>query len=202
MNLAELIRYLGSIAEDFEHDSSSALEDLRDISVLIDGRIPYYDGHLLRVRDYTGIIARAIGLSEHELVSAEVASLLHDVGKLAIDYRILLKDSVLNPIEHSIVLKHSVIGYYMLQGFSGFNDALLGIKHHHERFDGTGYPSGYAGQKIPLISRIITVADAYDAMTSERPYRYIMDRDRAQLELKKNSGSQFDPIIVDAFLRS
>jgi HD-GYP domain-containing protein (c-di-GMP phosphodiesterase class II) len=202
MNISELTHYLSRIGEELNDDTSQALEELRDVCELIDGSIPYRDGHAQRVANYALKIAQSLCLEEYELVRLEIASLLHDLGKLILDDHILLKRTVLTAAEKQVIQTHPVLGCCMLEDSFKFVDVLNGIKHHHEWFDGSGYPSGYARNKIPLHSRIIAVADAYDAMTSWRPYRKPKTKSRALEELIVYAGTQFDPVIVALFIRA
>jgi HD-GYP domain-containing protein (c-di-GMP phosphodiesterase class II) len=202
MNISELSRYLNHIGEELNDNTSLALEELRDVSELIDGSMPYGDGHAKRVADYALEIAESLCFKEYELVKLEVSSLLHDLGKLILDDNILLKQTGLTATEKQVIQTHPVLGCCMLEDSFRFVDVLNGIKHHHEWFDGSGYPSGYARNKIPLISRIIAVADAYDAMTSWRPYRKPKTKTKALEELISFAGTQFDPVIVALFIRT
>jgi HD-GYP domain-containing protein (c-di-GMP phosphodiesterase class II) len=201
IDLDEIIRCLGVVAATLQEDPERALRDLRKIGAKIDSHVPYRDGHSLRVTDYCLEIAEHLGFDENEKVVLEVAALLHDFGKIGIDENILLKPSTLNEYEKNEVEMHVMRGYYMLAGFNELIEALKGIKSHHEFYDGTGYPEGLSKGHIPLIGRIIAVADAYDAMTSERPYRDAMTRDEAITELRRVAGSQFDPAIVRIFIK-
>lgn len=201
INLDEIIRCLSVVAQTLRENPKKALKDLRGIGEEIDRKVPYRDGHSIRVTDHCLSIAEDLGFSENEKVVLEVAALLHDFGKIGIDERILLKPEGLNEKEKTEVSMHVMRGYYMLAGFSELIEALRGIRTHHEYYDGSGYPEGLAKGDIPLIGRIIAVADAFDAMTSERPYRKAMTRQAAIDELKRASGTQFDPAIVKIFLK-
>ena len=201
INLDEIIRCLSTVAQTLRENPKKALKDLRDIGEEIDRNVPYRDGHSIRVTDYCLSIADDLGFSENEKVVLEVAALLHDFGKIGIDERILLKPGELNEHEKTEVSMHVMRGYYMLAGFSELIEALRGIKTHHEYYDGSGYPEGLVKGDIPLIGRIIAVADAYDAMTSERPYRKAMTKQAAIEELKRVSGSQLDPAIVKIIIK-
>lgn len=201
INLDEIIRCLSIVARTLHENSKQALKDLRNIGGEIDRKIPYRDGHSIRVTDYCLNIADDLGFSEKEKVVLEVAALLHDFGKIGIDENILLKPEALTSDERNEITMHVMRGYYMLAGFNELIEALEGIRTHHEYYDGSGYPEGLAKGDIPLIGRIIAVADAFDAMTSERPYRKAMTKQVAIEELKRASGSQFDPAIVKIFLK-
>lgn len=135
------------------------------------------------------------------MVILEAAALLHDFGKIGIDEEILLKPSSLTVQEKQEIEKHVLRGYYMLDGFSELEEVIKGVKSHHERYNGLGYPEGLAEDSIPLIGRIIAVVDAYDAMTNDRPYRKARTKQEAIEELKKFSGKQFDPEIVEVFVK-
>jgi len=201
INLDEIIRCLSIVARTLHENPKQALKDLRDIGEVMDRKIPYRDGHSIRVTDYCLSIADDLGFSENEKVVLEVAALLHDFGKIGIDENILLKPETLTSDERNEITMHVMRGYYMLAGFNELIEALKGIRTHHEYYDGSGYPEGLAKGDIPLIGRIIAVADAFDAMTSERPYRKAMTKQVAIEELKRASGSQFDPAIVKIFLK-
>lgn len=200
LHLDEIIACLGRIAQILQDKPLNALRDLREISSLIDSQIPYRDGHNQRVSEYSLKIGKRVGLSEKKMVNLEAAALLHDFGKIGINESILLKPGALTKAERIEVELHVLRGYYILQGFSELANALAGVRYHHEHFDGSGYPDGLSKQDIPLLGRIIAIADAYDAMTSERPYRKARSKDEAIVELKKYSGKQFDPEIVDLFI--
>lgn len=201
IDLADIIKCLSTVAETLKEDPKRALKDLRKIGAEIDSKVPYRDGHNLRVTDYCLAIADALGFSAHEKVALEVAALLHDFGKIGINEDILLKPRKLNEQEKREISMHVMRGYYMLAGFNELIEALRGVRSHHEYYDGSGYPEGLMHEEIPLMGRIIAVADAFDAMTSERPYRSARTQEEAIAELKRCSGSQFDPIIVEVFLQ-
>ena len=201
INLDEIIRTLGIVALTLRENPKKALKDLRKIGENIDKQIPYRDGHILRVTEYARAIAEEIGFTEEEKVILEVAALLHDFGKIGIDESILLQPRKLTEMEKEEVDMHVVRGYYMLAGFNELIEALSGVKSHHEHFNGSGYPEGLKKGEIPIIARIIAVADAYDAMTSKRPYRKALTKEEAIKELKANAGTQFDPAIVRIFIK-
>ncbi|WP_069998494.1 PAS domain S-box protein [Cellulosilyticum sp. I15G10I2] len=153
-----------------------------------------------RVSQFCEAIARALNLSEEEIRELRTAGLMHDIGKIAIDISILDKPRLLNAAERSEIERHSEIGYQILRSINEFTRLAEFVLAHHERWDGRGYPRGLKGEEIPIGARIIAIADAYDAMTSERPYREQLSQEEAIEELRKNAGSQFDPEIVKAFL--
>ena len=130
-----------------------------------------------------------------------MAGLLHDIGKIGIPDAILTKDSKLDDNEYSQIKEHPVIGAHILGDAEVFKDIIPIVKHHHERYDGHGYPSQLSGEDIPYMARILTIADCFDAMTARRPYKKPLSVSYAVSELKKNSGTQFDPELVNVFIR-
>lgn len=168
-------------------------------------RDPYTYGHCCRVARNARLLAKAAGLNEFEQKVIELASLFHDLGKLGIPDTVLLKPGRLTPEEEAIMRAHPVKSAEIIQPLSGisfFKSSLPGIRHHHERIDGLGYPDGTSGDKIPLEARIILIADTYDAMTTTRPYRKALAREIAYKELRQFAGRQFDPHLVGVFLKS
>ena len=168
----------------------------------IDAKDPYTRGHSARVMRFSVIIARSMGMKEAALEEIKVAALLHDVGKIGIDDAILKKPSNLTDEEFAIMKQHPVKGAKIFEKIGKKASALDGMKHHHERFDGKGYPDGLAGENIPLVARIITVADIVDAMISTRPYSRPMTFDAAVARVNEISGSVVDPRVTEAFNRA
>lgn len=152
------------------------------------------------IADLSADLARAVGLSDGDVDRIRTASLLHDVGKLAIPDEILSKPAALTAVEWRTIVEHPRIGQVVLEQAGAIRDAAMIVLHHHERFDGAGYPHGLAGGDIPIGSRIVAIADAYEAMISERPYKRAMSHAEAIAELRRHRGVQFDPELVDAFL--
>jgi HD-GYP domain-containing protein (c-di-GMP phosphodiesterase class II) len=147
-------------------------------------------------------LAAALNCSVQETYEIELSALLHDIGKIGIPDSILGKPSRLETNEFEIMKSHPARSAKILEKITSFKNLIPGIKFHHERYDGLGYPDGLAGENIPLAARIVLIADTYDAMTSTRPYRKGLDHQIAVNEIKKCSGSQFDPYLVEVFLQA
>jgi putative nucleotidyltransferase with HDIG domain len=178
------------------------LESLRAVIAGLEEKDSYTHGHSIRVAEYSVMIAEEIGLSEAQVHEVEVSALFHDIGKIGIPDHILMKPARLTPAEFEIMKSHPVRSAQIMEKISALKNLIPGIRHHHERYDGLGYPDGLREEEIPLYARIILVADTYDAMTSTRPYRLALNKEIAFHELKNCSGTQFDPTLVDAFLRA
>jgi HD-GYP domain-containing protein (c-di-GMP phosphodiesterase class II) len=166
---------------------------------LIDLRDRYTGGHSQRVARYVRAIALQMGLPDELTDTAIFAASLHDIGKIGVPDHVLLKAGRLDDDEFNWIRKHPEWGWIALRNVNGFEQAALLVLHHHERLDGAGYPSGLRGTEIPLGSRIIAVADSYDALTTNRPYRTARTREEALAELQRCVGTQFDPEVVGAF---
>jgi putative nucleotidyltransferase with HDIG domain len=169
---------------------------------LLEAKDPYTKGHSDRVADFTEQIARAMGLPADKIELLRRAAQLHDIGKLVIDERILNKTSPLTGEEAEVIHQHPQTGRDILQPVAFDKELLDIVGSHHERYDGSGYPDKLRGESLDLACQIIPVADAYDAMTSNRSYRPAMSKEEAVAILKKNSGSQFNPKVIDAFLKT
>lgn len=182
-----------------QHETDHALVALADS---IDKRDQYTYQHSMRVATLSGEIAQAMGLTARDVDLLVAAARVHDLGKIATDNRVLFKQSSLTDEERRLIQAHPAEGGELASRFSMFREGRRFIRHHHERWDGKGYPDGIAGTDIPLGARIIAVADSYDAMTSDRPYRRALPHEVAMIELQRGSGTQFDPTVVEAFLAS
>ena len=167
----------------------------------LDAKSPWSKGHSERTEKYAEKIARAMGLEERSIKNLMIASLLHDIGKIGTYDSLLEKEKTLTEEELDIIRQHPEHGVKILGGIRQLKGILPTIKHHHEHYDGKGYPSGLKAEQIPLWARILHVADSYDAMTADRPYRKALGEADAIRELKENSGTQFDPGVVDVFLK-
>lgn len=161
---------------------------------------PNYPHHAERVARLARMIASNMGMSTDEIYDAEKAGLLHDIGKIQIDGVILSKPGHLTDQEFEEVKRHTVLGRLILKPIGFMGPILEAIEHHHERFDGAGYPHGLKGEEIPLLARILAVAEAYDGMTAKKHYADALSSEEAIQEIKNGRGTAFDPVIVDAFL--
>ncbi len=175
---------------------------LEALVTALDARDTETEGHSIRVTEYTMELARLMNITDHEFLDAlNKAALLHDIGKIGIPDAILRKPGKLTPEEWEIMKKHPLIGYEIIKKIKFLERSAPIVLHHHERWDGKGYPDGLKGEEIPLGSRIFAVADTIDAMTSDRPYRKALTFEIVSDELKKFKGIQFDPRVVDAFFK-
>jgi hypothetical protein len=189
--------------------SSGRYQELKDLLVgltrsltsALDAKDPYTYGHSERVARIAVELGRELGLNDDELGDIYLAGLLHDVGKIGVRDTVLGKVGALTPEEFEHIKQHVTIGYTILSGLRQIRNLLPGVLHHHERYDGRGYPDGLAGEAIPLMARILAVADAYDAMSTNRPYRDAMAYRRVEEILAEGAGKQWDARIVEAFER-
>jgi HD-GYP domain-containing protein (c-di-GMP phosphodiesterase class II) len=199
-NTEEINYCLQEIGQALKENPSQAIKEIMQAGLIIDRLVPYRDGHSLRVCNYALLIAQNLKLCKKEMIMIEVSAILHDIGKIGLDNSILLKPEKLTKSEKKEIEKHALIGYIILHSFIDTSQILDGVRYHHEFWDGTGYPHGLRNNEIPLISRVIAVADAFDAMTSYRPYRSIYSKNKAITELKKFASIQFDAKMVRIFL--
>jgi HD-GYP domain-containing protein (c-di-GMP phosphodiesterase class II) len=184
----------------YEDLNAMFLGTLESLTASIDAKDKYTCGHSRRVAMLTRQLAAASGCDANTLHRMHIAGLVHDVGKIGVPERVLVKPGNLDEEEFDWIRRHPEIGHRILRDIPHFDDVLAGVQFHHERWDGGGYPAGIAGTEIPLVARMIAIADAFDAMTSSRTYREGMSRERVLAELKQCAGSQFDPTLVPIFL--
>ena len=188
---------LSNTRQQLEKNYMESIETLRH---MVDAKDPYTRGHSDRVAEYSVLIGKKMGLSNEDLKRLHTGGLFHDIGKIGIPDNILFKNSKLSQEEYSKIKDHASIGSQILSKATIFNDIIPIVKYHHERFDGKGYPENLAGEEIPLMARITSVADTFDAMYSKRVYKDKMEMGDIVDEIAKNKGTQFDPRIADVFL--
>ncbi len=174
---------------------------IRALTGAIDAKDSYTNGHSGRVAKYSREIAYRLGKSSKELAEVYNIALLHDVGKIGIPLTIINKPGRLTEEEYQIIKGHTLTGYEILKTISEMPELSIGARWHHERFDGSGYPDGMAGEDIPEVARIICIADCYDAMSSDRSYRKALPQSIVREEIERGKGTQFDPRIAEVMLR-
>lgn len=202
----ELQRELKESLQNFENWKSQKitvnyLDFLKVLIYILESKEPYTSGHSERVSFYADLIAQEMELSPEEKENLQIATLLHDIGKIGVSNHLLEKNN-LDENESLNLRQHPLIAVQLIEPLAFPPMVISAIRHHHERWDGKGYPDGLAGENIPLLARIISLADSYDAMTTDRPYREGLSTKKVYEELEKNAGSQFDPRIVSAFLKN
>jgi response regulator RpfG family c-di-GMP phosphodiesterase len=181
-------------------DTQSCLEFAKVLAYTLEEKDPYTSGHSERVCYYSDFISKRLSLSARERGELQIASYLHDIGKIGISNRFINKKGTLTPTDWAVIKQHTKKSIELLVPLNLSSNIISYIQHHHERYDGTGYPDGLGGEQIPLGARIIAISDSYDSMTSDRPYRKPLTNGDAKSELLKNAGKQFDPKLVALFL--
>jgi putative nucleotidyltransferase with HDIG domain len=176
------------------------LDTIEALRLTVDAKDEYTRGHSDRVAYFACKVGKAIGLTDAELETLRIGGIFHDIGKIGTSDEILKKTDMLSGQEYDIIKQHPLKGAHILSAVSMFEDAVPLIKCHHEWVDGSGYPLGLKGEEIPFLGRILSVADAFDAMTSTRHYRLKLNLENAKDQLVKGSGTQFDKQVVDIFI--
>ena len=188
------------LKETYDKLEQAYLDSIQTLRYTVEAKDVYTRGHSDRVAEFSVLIGKKLGLSEEDLKTLRIGGLFHDIGKIGVPDSILLKDAKLTDDEYSQIKNHPSIGAHILSSAKIFENIIPIVKHHHEKYDGNGYPSKLRGEEIPFLARIAAVADTFDAMTSVRPYRTALPLETVKEELKKYSGTQFDPKIASVFL--
>lgn len=196
----EIKRMNEELSDTYEKLEKAYLDSIETLRFTVEAKDPYTRGHSDRVSEYSALIGQKLGLSEEDIKTLRIGGLFHDIGKIGIPDSILLKEAKLTDDEYSQIKNHPSIGAHILCNAEVFKDIIPIVKHHHEKFDGTGYPSRLKGEDIPYFARIAAVADTFDAMTSKRTYRNALSIDIVRAEIERCSGTQFDPEIAKVFL--
>jgi HD-GYP domain-containing protein (c-di-GMP phosphodiesterase class II)/sensor domain CHASE-containing protein len=194
----DIEQYIERLKQAAQENRDLFLGSIRMLAAAIDEKDPYTRGHSDRVAKYSLIIGREMGLGEEDLDKLRISALLHDVGKIGVDDRVLKKPGALTPEEFELMKQHPSKGANIMRPVAQLADMLPGIELHHEHVDGRGYPYGLTAEKIPLMARIIAAADTLDAMTTNRPYQSGKDLEFALSLIRKLAGTKFDPAVVDA----
>jgi putative nucleotidyltransferase with HDIG domain len=197
-----LRRQASSLTEAYAVLEQNALEAVETLNATVDARDPYTAGHSQRVQEIALAIADELGIESKEREAIALAGLFHDIGKLGVPDAILTKPAKLTTQEYELMKQHPADGANIIAKFSRLQEAVPMIHHHHERWDGAGYPDRLAAEAIPFGATIVGLADAWDAMTTDRPYHRALERSEAEAELRDNRGTQFEPAVVDAFFRA
>jgi putative nucleotidyltransferase with HDIG domain len=194
----DIEEYIERLKEAAEENRELFIGSIRMLAAAIDEKDPYTRGHSGRVAKYSTLIGRELGLSDEDLDKLRIAALLHDVGKIGVEDRVLKKPGALTAEEFELMKQHTVKGANIMRPVSQLKEMLPGIELHHEHMDGRGYPYGLTEQQIPMMARIIGVADTLDAMTTNRPYQTAMELDYAMSRIRSLQGTKFDPVVVVA----
>jgi HD-GYP domain-containing protein (c-di-GMP phosphodiesterase class II) len=202
-------RLFEDLKTQLEHNRTLFLQTVKALATAIESKDKYTSGHTERVSIYSMILAQELKsmgkISRKDwdkfVDDLKIASLLHDIGKIGVKETVLNKNGFLNDEERLEMQKHPLVGFSILNQVDEFQEPILGVKYHHERYDGGGYPEGLKGKNIPLIAQVISIVDTFDALTTDRPYRKGLLKEEAIKIIEENKGKQFSPLIVEAFLK-
>lgn len=194
----DIQRHIGDLKMASDQNHKLFIDSIEMIAAAVDAKDPYTKGHSGRVAQFSVILAQELGLPDEEVDKIRISATLHDVGKIGIEDRVLKKPGVLTNEEFEIMKRHTVMGYEIVRQVKQLNEMLPGIRWHHEALNGKGYPDGIRGDELPLMVRIIAVADTFDAVTTDRPYQAGSEFPKALDILRKHAGTKYDPIVVDA----
>ena len=198
MNLIKEIN--NELKDTYDKLERSYMESIQTLRYTVEAKDSYTRGHSDRVSEYSVLIGKHMNLAEEDLNALRIGGLFHDIGKIGVPDSILLKTDKLTDDEYSEIKNHPTIGAHILSTATIFQNLIPIVKHHHEKYDGTGYPGKVKGEEIPFFARIAAVADTFDAMTSKRSYRDPLPLDVVRAEFERCKGTQFDPKIADVFL--
>ncbi|HEU0049102.1 MAG TPA: HD-GYP domain-containing protein, partial [Nitrososphaera sp.] len=199
---ADLESYIEKLKRALKENEDLFLGTIRALAAAIDEKDPYTRGHSDRVTDYSIILARKMGLDEEMIRTIQISAQLHDVGKIGVDDKVLKKPGFLTPEEFEVMKQHPVKGANIMKSIEQMREMVPGMKYHHEQWDGNGYPDRLKGENIPLIARIISVADTFDAMTTNRPYQKAMNLEFTLQKIRENVGIKYDPRVVEALMHA
>ena len=188
------------LKDTYEKLEQAYLESIETLRYTVEAKDTYTRGHSDRVSEFSVLIGKKLGLPDNQLRTLQIGGLFHDIGKIGVPDVIIQKEGKLTDDEYSEIKNHPSIGVHILSNATIFKDIIPIVKHHHERYDGKGYPSMLKGEEIPYLARIAAIADSFDAMTSKRSYRDSLPLDIVKDEFRKNRGTQFDPDLDDLFL--
>jgi HD-GYP domain-containing protein (c-di-GMP phosphodiesterase class II) len=200
--LQSLLRQTAVAAENarlFQAMGTMIVDVVIAMAMAIESRDPYTGGHVERVTAYAVMLGQTLGMDEQALTQLRLGGLLHDIGKVAVPDAILRKPGQLTDDEFNTMKTHAAVGHQIISPIPHLSPIDSVVRHHHERYDGKGYPDGLRGQEIPLLARVAAIADAFDAMTSDRPYRKALSLDAALQQIRANAGTQFDPDLAQQF---
>ena len=188
------------LSDTYEKLEQAYLESIQTLRYTVEAKDTYTRGHSDRVAAFSVLIGQKLGLSDRDLRTLQIGGLFHDVGKIGVPDSILQKEGKLTDDEYSQIKQHPNIGVHILSNATIFEDILPIVEHHHEKYDGTGYPGKLAGEDIPYLARIAAIADSFDAMSSKRAYRDSLPLDKIISEFMRGRGTQFDPELDDLFI--
>ena len=198
--MREIKKINAELSETYEKLEQAYLDSIQTVRYTVEAKDSYTRGHSDRVSEYSCLIGKKLGLPEEDIKRLHIGGLFHDVGKIGVPDNILQKNGKLTDDEYSEIKNHPTIGAHILSTASIFQDIIPIVKHHHEKYDGNGYPSRLKGEEIPYLARIAAIADSFDAMTSKRVYRDSLPVETVISEFERCKGTQFDPKLTDVFL--
>src|SRR5256886_9306323 len=198
----QIEQFVGDLQRSANENHELFLGTVKALAAAIDGKDPYTRGHSERVSRFSVATAQGLGLTENEIERIRVSALLHDVGKISIDDRVLKKPAALDDDEFELMKTHPQKGFKIMSQIPAMKEFLPGMYMHHEMVNGEGYPQGLKGDEIPLMAKIVAVADTFDAMTTDRPYQQAMKFEAAIERIQSFVGTRYDPSVVSAFVEA